>query len=150
MTPTPDPIGGAVKTTKHDRCGHANRVLDICSIYGRRFFRNYTDGEVSRFEVDTRGHIWLIDKDTKRRIYVMDRDGPWRGFTEGGTLRRLCEDLRDYIRTGTLISRGHFGPWPQWRADGDIWGYGPEMELVRQAVFKLPCVRPPANTEEAA
>ena len=130
--------------TKKERVAEANRVLKIISSHGRRFF--HYDGRVTRFEVDERGHIWLIDRYTEARIYVAYR-GQWKGFSEGGTLKSLCQALRDYIRTGEQISHKWFGPWPQYLCDGDLWGYGAEaMEAVRREVLTTAAVaKPPAD-----
>jgi len=131
--------------TKSDRAEIANKVIAVIAAHGRRFFHH--EGRVSRFEVDARGRVWLHDKYSGARIYTMQR-GRWRGFTEGGTLKSLCEALRDYIRTGQPIRRGWFGPWPDYYCDGDLWGYGKEaMETVRREVTALPAVAAPAKTD---
>lgn len=123
------------------RCEEANKVIETISRHGRRFFYSDKYDRVSKFRVDEKGNVWLFDKHTGEEIYTHYRHG-WRKFSDGGTLRALCEALRDYIRTGTPISRGWFGPWPDYVSDGDLWGYGKDaMEALRHEVFELPAVK---------
>lgn len=124
--------------TKQERVVEANKVIEVISRHGRRFFRH--EDRVSRFELDAQGRVWLIDKYSNKRVYT-HYPYRWRNFTEGGTLKCLCEDLRDYIRTGTPIRRAWFGPFPDWRCEGDPWGYGAKgMEAVRTDIAGLPAV----------
>lgn len=120
--------------TKRERAEIANKMLSAIASCGRKFFA-YED-RVSRFEIDERGRVWLIDKYTQKRIYVA-YSGRWRGFSDGGTLRALIERLRDYITIGALLPAQIFGPWPEWVCNGDLWGYGPAMQSVREVASKL-------------
>lgn len=123
---------------KRERAERANALLRTIAGCGRRFFAN--GDRVSAFEVDDRGRVWLRDKRTGALIYT-HYAYRWRHFTEGGTLKSLCERLRDFIRTGEP-QRLNLGPWPQWICDGDLWGYGDDMRQVRQAAADLgiaPC-----------
>jgi hypothetical protein len=131
------------------RLAIANQVLVICASYGRRFFSQDADKlvrmdtpRISRFEFDARRRLWYIDKWRGARIYVHHDPSYRRGwshrFSDGGTLLYLCEMLRDY----TLCRRpdihlGLFGPWPEHICGGDLWGYGPDMEIVRREVDAL-------------
>lgn len=116
------------------RLDRANKMIEAIASCGRKFFR---DGEtVATLELDNRGRVWFHDSYSKQRIFT-HRPGQWRGFSSGGTLRRLVENLRDYVTRGDLLQHGVFGPWPQWLASGDLWGYGSEMEKVRQAAEAL-------------
>lgn len=124
--------------TKQERVVEANKVIEAISRHGRRFFHH--EGRVTRFDLDARGRVWLIDKYSGRRVYTHYPYG-WKGFSEGGTLRSLCQDLRDYIRTGKPIRQEWFGPFPDWRCGGDPWGYGTEgMEALRADIKSLPAV----------
>jgi len=125
------------KLTKVDRVAEANRVLQIISNHGRRFF--FHKERISQFEVDARGMIWFRDSWTDKPVYT-HYNGRWKGFSEGGTLRSLVIALRDYIRTGEPISARWFGPWPQHICDGDLWGYGPSMDDVRSGVLSTAAV----------
>lgn len=125
---------------RRTRMGHANAVMEAISRHGRRFFHH--DGRVTRFELDERGRLWLVDKYTGGRIW-MHGNHRWRDFSDGGTLRRLCEDLRDYVLKGAPVPAGHFGPWAGWRADGDLWGYGQEgMKALREELRTSLAIRP--------
>ena len=110
----------SVRGTKPERLAIANEIIRIISSHGRRFFHH--EGRISQFSLDDRGKLWLTDKYTKKRIYVAYKYR-WRGFSNGGTLRCLIENLRDFIQRGDAIRR-HFGPWPDHLCDGDLWGYG--------------------------
>lgn len=127
---------------KQERLKKANAVIQAIAKHGRRFFYYDKTGAVSYFKLDERGRIWLVDKYTQEPVYVAYRYH-WRAFSEGGTLRRLIEDLADFIRTGEPISAGHFAGYPGWFAPGDPWDYGTEaMEAVRAEVMKTGAVKP--------
>ncbi|WP_223483619.1 hypothetical protein [Pseudomonas sp. A-RE-19] len=67
----------------------------------------------------------------------------WRGFTHGGTLRRLVEEFRDYIRTGTPLSPFYLGPERSFDKS-NIWGYDQAgMQAVREQAGTLPVFRQP-------
>jgi hypothetical protein len=139
--------------TKQERLIEANKVLEICSRYGRRFFSNISDRKgcetmtptrISHFVLDERNRLWYIDSYQGDRVYTAaGSDGFDRGFTEGGTLRSLCQSLAKFIRTGEPIGSGHFGKWPEWYSGGDPWGYGEDMQKVREAVKQTKAVKPP-------
>lgn len=134
---------------KEARVRVANAFIEVISNRGRHFFR-YIDRETatsrgSRFELDAHGRIWFVDAYRGARIYT-HHPGRWRGFTNGGTMRRLVEKLRDYIRTGEK-PRLALGPWPDWYADGDPWGYGEAMIEVREAARDLG-LAPPLDRPE--
>ena len=124
-------------STKHERCEAANELLKEIANCGRRFF--YHDGRVSRFEIDYRGRIWFIDKYREARLYC---HGPYAltspAFTEGGTLASLCRSLAAcFIQDGMPIHQSSLGPWPEWLCDGDLWGYGEDMEKIRDRAAEL-------------
>ena len=132
-------------TTKAQRVEVCNQILRICASHGRRFFSHDADRlnrednpVISRFELDQRGRIWFIDKYTGARIYTAYKY-TWRGFSDGGTLRSLCDALAAYIRAEeNTIPFGHFGPWQEWVCGGDPWGYGKEeMAEVRRKVVEI-------------
>lgn len=127
---------------KQERIEKANAVIQVIAKHGRRFFYYDETGAVSYFKLDERGRIWLVDKYSQKPVYVA-YSYEWRNFTEGGTLRCLIEALTEFIRSGTQVPSGHFGPWPDWCARGDLWGYGTEaMEAVRVEVMQTGAVKP--------
>ena len=129
--------------TKRQRLAEANRVLEAIARHGRRFFHNAEHDRVARFEIDIAGRLWFRDDYTWRRIFTAWR-GNWRQFSHGGTMRRLVDDLAAYIRTGPPIAGGHFGPWPQWYCDGDLWGYGADaMAALRDELAGSDAIRFP-------
>lgn len=128
---------------KQQRAEHANQLIQIIAAHGRQFFRCSKTGNVARMEVDSRGRVWFHDYYTQKRIFTHETPfgNKWRGFTSGGTLRSLVEDIRDYIVSGKLLSRGLIGP--QRFDSSNIWGYEPTaMEACRSECFALPIMAP--------
>jgi len=119
---------------KQQRIETANKMLDAIASTGRKFFRH--NGEVCRLELGKRDRIFFVDSYSRGRIYTHYK-GRWKDFTHGGTLKGLVEQLRDYVATGKLLKLRTFGKWPQWVCDGDLWGYGEDMESVREAAASL-------------
>lgn len=64
-------------------------------------------------------------------------EGHWKWFTNGGTLKRLCEALRDYILGRAEFPTNHLGPWPEMLCGGDLWGYVDDMQKVRDETLSL-------------
>ena len=137
---------------RSNRMGAANELIWCISKKGRRFFsygidKNasrlfpFTQNEkVSRFKLAQNGRLWFLDGYTDKLIYT-HYNGEWRDFTNGGTMRRLVQSLRDFIMTGKLLY-GDLGPWPEMRGmplshSNDRWAYGSDMELVRQKALEL-------------
>lgn len=126
--------------SKTDRLAHANALIKVISDHGRRFFWDKDSQRIARLEVDARGRVWWIDDYREARVYTHRATfgNDWRGFSHGGTLRALVEDMRDYISKGQCIARWKIAP-ERLCSDGDIWGYGPHAAgAVRVAAFALP------------
>ena len=132
----------SMTTTKQQRVEHCNQLIGIIASHGRQFFRCKSTGNVASMEVDARGRVWFHDYYTRKRIYTHETSfgNEWRGFTSGGTLRSLVEELRDYIRTGKPLARNRIGFT---RNDGsNIWGYSQEaIEACRAECYALPMFR---------
>lgn len=116
----------------------ANEFIRIIANCGRRFFHH--EQSVSCFIVDDRGRVWFVDKFTKKHIACFTRYW-WRwsprGFSEGGTLLALCRYLTRYVADGATFTASHLGPFPLWYSNGDPWGYGKDMDQVREAANRL-------------
>lgn len=135
---------------KLQRAQTCNDFLKVVAGCGRRFFAH--KGSVSRFEIGRAGHVYFRDAYTGKAVYTAYK-GRWRGFSEGGTLHSLVEQMADFIRTGTATRSSLLGPWPTWYCGGDLWGYGEAMPTVRAkglelGIFALPPeeVSPPSTT----
>jgi hypothetical protein len=128
------------RAQKAQRLQNANALLATIASCGVRFFANGEDA--SYFELDARGRVWFVDARSKGRIYTHDEYGPWRGFTNGGTLRSLVFALKNYVCFGRLLHPYALGPWPRWYCDGDLWSYGLAMETVRQKARELGILQP--------
>ena len=130
---------------KQQRCEQVNQVIRVIANHGRRFFYSQASNRYASMEIDQRGKIWFIDDYSGKRIFTHETvlGGRWRGFTHGGTLRRLVEDFRDYIRIGEPLHPGYLGP--ERFNDSNIWGYDEEgLRAVREQAGGLPLFRHPA------
>lgn len=126
-------------SAKQERVDHANALIVVIAKHGRRFFWNEANKRHASISLDERGRIWFIDDYTGKPIYTHRTNfgNKWRGFTHGGTLRALVEDMRDYISSGKKIARWKIAP-ERGFTNGDIWGYGPEAaKAVREQAFLL-------------
>lgn len=132
--------------SKKSRIAAANKVIEACATHGHKFFHH--DGRISHFRLTWQGRLVFVDGYTQREVSLHPKSA-WKGFTEGGTLRALVADLANYIRTGKPI-RNHFGPWPDWYCDGDLWAYGlEEMEQVRLKVARTGVLAEPKEVRNA-
>lgn len=129
---------------KRERAERVNELLRVIAGCGRRFFSQDADRlqrmespRIAHMEVDWLARVWHWDAYSGKRIFIQHPRGKWRGFTNGGTLRALVEAFREYISHGKQVSRFAFGPWPQDLCGGDLWGYGEDMQLVRDAAARL-------------
>ena len=122
--------------TEEKRLKQANEFLKIIASCGRRFF--HYKGFVSSFELSSCGDVYFTDYYTKSFIntHASACSAEWDGFTSGGTLQRLVEDIRDYIKHGRFLRLRYF------RADwGDgfrnPWGYGESLKIVHDGAESL-------------
>lgn len=130
---------------KHLRAEQVNQVIRIIADHGRRFFYHAGTNNYARMYVDGFGKIWFVDDYTGKAVYTHKTTwgGRWKGFSNGGTLRSLVEEFRDYIRTGIPLHRGFLGP--ERFDDSNIWGYDEaEMKAVREQAGVLPVFKQPA------
>lgn len=117
----------------------ANALLRAIASTGRRFFwyrderGTPVEERVGQFvKLDDSWRLWFVDAYSQTPVYLHQPSWRgWRGFTNGGTMKRLIEHLRDFIRHGTPVPASEFGPWPDFVCGGDLWGYGADMEKIR-------------------
>jgi hypothetical protein len=121
---------------KAQRATKINELIRCIGGCGRQFFFSKENNRFAVIEVDPRGRVWWIDDGSGRRIYTHYR-GDWRGFSHGGTLQALVIAFREYICTGEPINPGYFGPWPDWVCGSDLWGYGVDIQVVREKAKAL-------------
>ena len=131
-------------TTKIDRVVHANQLIQAIAAHGRRFFYCKSKDRYARMEIDARGRVWFVDDYSEKRVFTHQASyRRWAGFTHGGTLRALVEDMRDYIMKGTPVPRWKIAIRQLGKPEQDVWGYGFEAaEAVRAAAFALPLMEP--------
>lgn len=123
---------------KIERLRVVNELIRTIASCGRHFFEY--QGDVAYLELGPRGRVWLHDEFTKKRIYT-HYSGYWGGFTNGDTMRELIVYLRKYITAGRRPPELLFGPWPDWVCRGDLWGYGEDMQVVRDKALELGITR---------
>lgn len=135
---------------KQERLEHANQLIKIIGSHGRRFFWNEGKQRFASLAL-MRGRVYYVDDYSGELVYTHHTPfgNDWRGFSHGGTLKALVQDMRDYVMHGTRI--------PRWRIvierlqgglANNIWGYPLEAALaVRAAAYALPiCAE--ADTED--
>ncbi|MCV9964176.1 hypothetical protein OIU34_20030 [Pararhizobium sp. BT-229] len=128
------------KQTKAERVVHANALIEEVAKRGRMFFHHKASGRTANFEVTSGGRLRYRDEYTQKLIDTA-RAGRWQHFSGGGTLQRLVSDLTKYVSNGEPIAAAHFGPFPQFMCDGDVWGYGLEtMADLRDALANSDCI----------
>lgn len=122
---------------KEKRAEEVNEVIRSIADCGRRFFYCKQHDRYAEMQIDERGKIWFVDDYTGKRVYTHFTQWSWSGFSHGGTLRDLIISFRNYISKGIPVPLYQFGPWPDHYCNGDLWGYGDDMEKVRETVKKL-------------
>lgn len=131
------------RKSKLERLQHANALIKVISDHGRRFFFNPRDNRVAFLDLGSRGGVYFNDDYRGARIYTNKTTfgNEWRGFSHGGTLKNLIEQMRDYILTGQQIPLGWIAPKRIMDGGGDMWGYGDDArQLVCDAASKLPII----------
>lgn len=130
-------------STQKQRLDNVNEFIQIIAACGRKFFSH--KGNVSTMEMDERGLVWFIDYYTNKRIYTHYKH-EWRGFTSGGTLRRLVEFFRDHIKKGATLNPRYFEVW----CNGHPWGYPhDDLAMLDREAQRLGIMRPTHNGGES-
>jgi hypothetical protein len=121
---------------KRNRAVIINDFIRTIGSCGRRSFYSKKHNRFAKIEIDERGRAWWVDEYAEERIYLHYQY--WgAGFTHGGTLRSLVNSFRDYTVKGFPVPASHFGPWPERVCNGDLWGYGEDMQIVRDTAKSL-------------
>lgn len=111
-----------------------NEWLKFIGSCGREFFNH--KGVLATMEQDGRGRVWFVDEYSRRRVYTHYK-WRWVGFNNGGTLRRLVESLRDFIRLDAQIRPAYFNHSTLY-CSGHPWGYSEEdMLAIRDEGIRL-------------
>lgn len=107
----------------------ANTFLATIASCGRKFFLTTVQGKdrIAYFYLDSYGRLWFVDDVKDCKIYVAYK-GEWKNFSQGGTMEKLIRELTVYITKGTKIRPLLY---PSWACEGDVWGYGEDMNIVR-------------------
>ncbi|MBY3432822.1 hypothetical protein HFN89_01360 [Rhizobium laguerreae] len=130
------------KQTRAERIVHANELIRHIAAHGRRFFHYGSVDRTAAFELTDSSRVRFRDECTGLLVDT-GREGRWnpQKFSGGGTMQRLVAALGRYVSKGEKIDKRHFGPWAEWMADGDLWGYGfEEMQKVREGIAGSDCV----------
>lgn len=124
--------------SKAERVEHANALILTISSHGRRFFFNKQHDRVACFKLDERGRVWFVDDWSDKPIYVHSK-GRWSGFSHGGMLRSLVEDMRDYIVKGEPVARWKIAIKQLGDPTQNVWGYDEAAAIAtREQAFALP------------
>jgi hypothetical protein len=125
-----------------ERLNTANAIIRVIGSYGRHFLSENSDRQTlvtdpffAYFKVDGRNELWYVDRYTRKPILVRHQE--WPGFSDGGTLHSLVAHLGRFIKGGSDVVMRAFGPWPEWICGGDPWGYGDDMQKVRDEIATL-------------
>lgn len=127
---------------KQGRLEAANQLLQKIASCGRKFFYSPRNNRLARFVIsEANGRLYFVDDRNGQELPLSHcHSKKWRRyFSHGGTLKGLIEALGDYIRTGKTVDRGYFFA-PQWYSEGDPWGYGEDMRMVRDEALRLKVV----------
>jgi hypothetical protein len=125
-----------VQSAPRDRYKEANKVLEIVSQHGRRFFWSPVFERRAYFGLDRHGQIWYCDEHSGLKIHPFG-DQDWPGFTNGSTLKYLVQKLAHYIKTGECVPLSQF----PYENDDRRWAYGEsEMHKVRAAVLETEAI----------
>lgn len=144
---------------RQERLEHANALIRVIASHGRRFFwyggtnvwnpvtktSSFVPADRYAYFEFRQGRVYFVDDYTCKGTYLAKTGfaNSWRGFSHGGTLRALVEDMYQYIVNGT--------PVPRWKIvieqlgrkglEDNIWGYDIEAaRAVREAAYALPIV----------
>lgn len=121
---------------RQERADKVNQLVRVIGQHGRKFFFDSRKKSYAQMIVGENGRLWWRDENTGKSIYLHYKY--WgRGFSNGGTLRSLVNDLKQWVMSGQPLPERVFGPWPKWYSNGDLWGYGSDMETVRQLALEL-------------
>lgn len=118
---------------RNERLRKANLLIQTIATTGHNFF--FHKGNISHFQLGSQWRIWFVDGYAGTRVFVYGNHR-WRGFSEGGTLKELVKQLRDYIAHDIKIASA-LGPFPGWYSNGDPWGYEGDMAKVRDRAIEL-------------
>lgn len=121
---------------KLERLKIANKVIKIIAKYGRCFFYSDRNNKIAFLKLKN-NCVYYVSEFSGKEIYLHYRY--WR-FHHGGTLRCLINDIKNFIMGKVNFQLGilsHLGPWRKELCDGDLWGYGNDMEKVREECKKL-------------
>ena len=116
---------------KLERLGIANKFIKIISSYGRRFFYNEKKDKTAYIKMKN-NKLYFVSEWTGKEIYLHYK---YWTFHHGGTLRQLVESLKEYIIGREELPLKALGPWNY--CNNDLWGYGENMEKVREECNKL-------------
>lgn len=107
-----------MKQIQLERMNKVNDLIKVIANTDRKFFNheNRENGEISHF-IDG-NKLFFLDGYTHKKIYPYG-NSEWYEFCEGGTMRGLVQDFREWIITGKY-SNGKNGYGGLYSAS---WGY---------------------------
>jgi hypothetical protein len=117
-------------TTREGRTQIVNRIIEEIANCSRKFFYSNTTKRTYHFEWLGK-KLWFIDKYTGMRVYPYNHSSQ-KGFSDGGTLWSLVNDMRFFIIHGEH-SNGKYG---YGGLHCEYWGYEHEDILAIQQLAR--------------
>ena len=126
------------RAARIERIKHVNDLIKVIGSHGRRFFYNTMADRFARMEMDAKGKLWWVDDYQGTRVCIEKMGGyetRWQGFSHGGTLKSLVQDMRDYVKRDEALSL--------WKIAPECWGYGEEAaKATKKQASDLVCCIP--------
>jgi hypothetical protein len=124
---------GKIETRK-DRIGIVNEIIKEISDRSRRFFYSEKSGNVSKI-IEKNNRLYYVDHYTGNEIYLhAPKHKRWNGFSNGGTMRGLVLDFKEFIMSGDYSNHnnGYGGLYCT------NWGYKEEdMKAIQEKAIAL-------------
>ncbi|QBJ00998.1 uncharacterized protein Rostov7_00017 [Vibrio phage Rostov 7] len=120
---------------KQKRVDECNVIIKLIATHGRKFFNYEARGRrISNLLLGPQDRVYFHDGYTLMLIYTHRRWCRWRGFSEGGTMKRWVEAFRDYITFGHKLNINAICQRGMGENSGNIWGYSDEEaeKLINQ------------------
>lgn len=120
--------------SRQDRIDVVNQIIEEISIRGRRFFYNKKENRTSKI-IQRNNRLYYIDHYSGKEIYLhTPKSARWRNFNNGGTMRALILDFKEFIMSGKYSNHnnGYGGLYcPH-------WGYHDEdMKAIQEKAIQL-------------
>ena len=120
----------ALDAVRESRCASANELIEVVKSCGRHFFaRSEGKGYDARLFIDSLGVIRFVDEYSGKEFDVLsDRLREIRKSSHGSGVRWFLRCLGEYVKDGIQVED---------ESIGIHWGYGADIDTVRQAAVRV-------------